>query len=199
MKLLAIETSSTILYLAAFEGGELRREMQVQALMRQNESLAPLAQALFESLAWKASELGAVAVSLGPGSFTGLRTGLAFAKGLCFAGKAVLMGVPTLQAWAEGQSGAEVWLDARRGMVYRHSPGKDDCMLSLEQARAELKAGVRVLGDLQDASTPPGAAAIGRIALRRIADGIQDDPATLEPIYLRRPEAEILWEQRHGA
>jgi tRNA threonylcarbamoyladenosine biosynthesis protein TsaB len=196
MKLLAIESSSKELALAAFEDGQLKLELKAEAMMRQNESLAPLAQKLFEALHWKASELGAVAISLGPGSFTGLRTGLAFAKGLCFANQALLIGVPTLDAWAEGHPLAEVWLDARRGMVYRYRPGKESAMLSLEKAQAELGDGVQVLGDLNGGEAP-GAAAIGKIALRRLAAGERDQAALLEPIYLRRPEAEILWEQRH--
>jgi len=165
--------------------------------MRQNERLAPLAQDLLARLGWKAAELNAVAVSLGPGSFSGLRTGLAFAKGLCYATGARMLGVPTLQAWAEADPAAEVWLDARRGMVYRHAPGKEPRMMPLKEAQAELAAGTKVLGDALDEAARPSAAAAGRLALRRMERGEKDDPAAIEPSYLRRPEAEILWEQRH--
>jgi tRNA threonylcarbamoyladenosine biosynthesis protein TsaB len=203
MKMLAIESSGAVLSLALFKEGQLKKELSRQAAMRQNESLAPLVAEILETAQWKASELAAVAISLGPGSFTGLRTGLAFAKGLCFASKAKLIGIPTLEAWAEGQAQVEVWLDARRGMVYRGSfqdgqALKESAMLELSQAKAELPQGVTVLGDLQG-SGAPSAASLGRLALKRLQQGQHDDPALLEPIYLRRPEAEILWERRHGA
>lgn len=197
MKLLALETSGPLLSLAAFENGSLKLELSEAALMRQNESLAPLTEKLLTQLGWKASELNAVAVSLGPGSFTGLRTGLAFAKGLCYANSASLVGIPTLDAWAEGQAAAEVWLDARRGMIYRRKPGRDAEMLELEKARAELRPGTAVLGDAIEPKRQPSAARVGRLALLRLEKGERDDAALLEPLYLRRPEAEILWEKLH--
>lgn len=67
--------------------------------------------------------LGAIAVSAGPGSFTGLRIGVAFAKGLAFAGGVPLIGVPTLEAHASAvraPAGTLVCVanDARKGEVY---------------------------------------------------------------------------------
>lgn len=67
--------------------------------------------------------IDAVAVSAGPGSFTGLRIGVAFAKGLAFAGGVPLIGVPTLEAHASVVGGPEGTLvcvanDARKGEVY---------------------------------------------------------------------------------
>jgi tRNA threonylcarbamoyladenosine biosynthesis protein TsaB len=198
VKLLAMETSSRTLSLAAFDGGALKAELFEAAVMRQNEALAPLVQKILASLGWKAAEINAVAVSQGPGSFAGLRSGLAFAKGLSFACGASILGVPTLEAWAEADPEAEVWLDARRGLVYRRNPGGEAEMIPLEAAKLALKPGQKVLGDVTDPESRLGAAAVGRLALLRLAKGEKDDPSLIEPIYLRRPEAEILWEKRHG-
>jgi tRNA threonylcarbamoyladenosine biosynthesis protein TsaB len=203
LKLLALETSGPLLSLALFEDGRLLAQASAQAAMRQSESLAPLVDELLKGRGWKAGQLQAVAVSLGPGSFTGLRTGLAFAKGLCFATGAKLLGVPTLDAWAEGAGRAEVWLDARRGLVYRGSydSGKalaEPLMMPLEEARA-LAKDAPVLGD---AAPQPGladAAKVGRLAAKRLQAGESDELGSLEPIYLRRPEHEILWERHHGS
>jgi tRNA threonylcarbamoyladenosine biosynthesis protein TsaB len=203
MKLLALETSGTLLSLALFEDSALLAQASAQAAMRQSESLAPLVDGLLKGRGWKAGQLQAVAVSLGPGSFTGLRTGLAFAKGLSFATGAKLLGVPTLEAWAEGAERAEVWLDARRGLVYRGSfaSGRslaEPSMMPLEEARA-LAGSSPVLGDIAPQPGLADAAKVGRLALKRLLAGESDDAGALEPIYLRRPEHEILWERHHGA
>jgi tRNA threonylcarbamoyladenosine biosynthesis protein TsaB len=67
-------------------------------------------------------ELDGVAVSMGPGSFTGLRVGLGIAKGICFRRELALIGVPTLDALAEARSAHEGFIvpvmDARRGEIY---------------------------------------------------------------------------------
>jgi tRNA threonylcarbamoyladenosine biosynthesis protein TsaB len=200
-----MESSSVELKLAAFEGGQCLAEKRVQAALRQNESLAPLFRSLLGELGWEAGQIAAVAISLGPGSFTGLRSGLAFAKGLAYASGAMLIGVPTMEAWAQA-SGAEealVWLDARRGMVYRgaYRRGKallPEAMISLEEAKAEDFPSCKHVGDLQGLGGLCSAEAVGQLALRRLAKDEADEPASLEPIYLRRPEAELLWEKRHG-
>ena len=204
MKLLALETSSRVLKLAAFEADTLKREVTVEAPMRQNESLAPLFRTLLDTLVWKATELEALAISLGPGSFAGLRSGLAFAKGLAYANGASLIGVSTLKAWAwpEQAEGALVWLDARNGQVYRgvYRAGvalAPESMLSLEEAKAEVFPGCRQVGDLPGLGGGCSAEAVGRLALKRLALGEKDEAASLEPIYLRRAEAELLWEKRH--
>lgn len=202
MKLLAIESSAEMLSLAVFEDGVFELELSEKAAMRQNESLAPLVEKILRESGWKASDLNAVAVSLGPGSFTGLRTGLAFAKGLCFATGALMIGVPTLEAWADGTAQAEVWLDARRGMVYRgvYEGGAslaEPRMLPLEEAKAELRPGFTILGDIAEPKGSASAIRVGRLALKRLAKGDTDPADAIEPIYLRRPEAEILWEKHH--
>lgn len=204
MKLMAMETSTAMLRLAAFEDGALLEEASVEAPMRQNENLAPLFKALLERRAWKAAELDAVAISLGPGSFSGLRSGLAFAKGLAYAMGASLIGVPTLEAWAEdaGADAVLVWLDARHGQVYRGAYRDGAAlvpatMLSLEEAKAEKFQGCMCVGDIQGLGGSCSAAAVGRLALKRLARGEKDEVASLEPIYLRRAEAELLWEKLH--
>jgi len=68
------------------------------------------------------ADLDGIAVSMGPGSFTGLRVGLAIAKGLCFHREIALVGVPTLDAIAEAQVASAGFIvpvmDARRGEIY---------------------------------------------------------------------------------
>ena len=77
---------------------------------------------LFETSGRNWGELGAVATTTGPGSFTGLRIGLSAAKGICLARRTQLVGISTLEALAARLPYASlpVWalLDARRGQVY---------------------------------------------------------------------------------
>jgi tRNA threonylcarbamoyl adenosine modification protein YeaZ/tRNA threonylcarbamoyl adenosine modification protein YjeE len=105
-------------------------------------------------------ELGGIAVSSGPGSFTGLRIGMSIAKGLSYAGNTPLVGVPTLEALAQSAARGEIArgetllavLDARRDEVY--------CQLFVAH-----DAGLLAEGDVSDMTV---AELRGRIAGRRV-------------------------------
>ena len=142
--------------------------------------------------------MGLVAVSIGPGSFTGLRVGLAAAKVFAQFGGIPLVGVPTLEAAAEeacpGSPRAEVLatLDARRGEVYASRfrragkflrPAGAVRILTMEEARRDAPAGIII------ATEPPRAAMVAALGLARFLSGKHDDPRTLVPVYVRRPEA----------
>ncbi len=94
--------------------------------LRHAETLLPAIDRCLEQAGGSLADVDGYAVSIGPGSFTGLRVGLATAKGLAFATGAWIVGVPTLAAYASacgtdcGAAGAPVWvcLDARKGEVY---------------------------------------------------------------------------------
>lgn len=139
-----------------------------------------------------------IAVSIGPGSFTGLRVGLAAAKVFAQFGVIPLVGVPTLEAAAEdalirtGKGEVLSALDARRGEVYasryrragkflRQTGGIRIC--TLEEARKGIPA------DVPLASETPSASVIAALGLARFLAGRSDDPRTLVPVYVRRPEA----------
>lgn len=89
------------------------------------ESLHVLIQEMLAELDWPASKLDAVAVSAGPGSYTGLRIGVSAAKGLCFGLEVPLIAIETLRLLCQHervvQSGADLFcpmIDARRNEVY---------------------------------------------------------------------------------
>lgn len=104
--ILAIETSGATCGVCLLRGGEFWGEYSVFAAHNHDRLLAELTQRLLKDAGIQASELSAVAVSAGPGSFTGLRIGAAFAKSLCFnenlPGQSApkLIAVPTLDAYA---------------------------------------------------------------------------------------------------
>ena len=88
-----------------------------------------------------------VMVTLGPGSFSGLRTGVAFCEGLCFSGKRRLYGVSTLQAlecFAQDAPNAAVVIRARKGYWYLRLNGKES-FIETEQVIEALKASPKAL------------------------------------------------------
>ena len=90
-----------------------------------SETLLPHIEQVLKMANVKKEALEGLAVSLGPGSFTGLRIGLAAAKAICYALKLPLIGVPTLEAlaWHYPVAGVRIvtLLDAQKGNAYRQS------------------------------------------------------------------------------
>ena len=98
--LLAIDTSTQMIGLALFDGVRVQAELIWQTRNHHTVELSPGISDLLARCNAKPADLGAIAVALGPGSFTSLRIGLALAKGLALALKIPLVGVPTLDTLA---------------------------------------------------------------------------------------------------
>lgn len=132
---LAIETATPRASAALFEGEELVRELELNERRSLAEQLMPGLDRLLQDAGLEVRRLHSIAVSIGPGSFTSLRVGLATLKGLAFGSDVRVAAVPTLAAMALGagqnafegvgrfeRGGEEPWvvsvLDAGRGEVY---------------------------------------------------------------------------------
>jgi tRNA threonylcarbamoyladenosine biosynthesis protein TsaB len=222
VKLLAIEAGGPVLSAALFDKGIPLGQDWIRAPQRQTERLAPMVEALLRRNGVAPAGLGALACGRGPGSFTGLRSSLAFGLGWRLAVPGLrLVAVSTLEAWAEayaapGTGEALVLLDARRFQVYRALLARRGAawvhqvppgLLDLAKAQAGATAQVPRISDLP---TIPGRApatgepdsaalalAVGRLALAALESGAEPPP--WEPDYLRRSEAELLWERLHPA
>ncbi len=122
MRLLAIETATPAQGVALAEDDRLLAELSYEAKGHRGGLLLPAVDQVLKKAGVAARDLDAVAVSVGPGSFTGLRVGLATAKGLALGTGARLVGVSTLEALAEGYAPRDgtvcALLDAYRGEVY---------------------------------------------------------------------------------
>ena len=98
--LLSIETSAEVCSVALSSDGMLLHEISSYGRNVHDELMAESVSTIFNYASVGVSDLAAIAVSAGPGSFTGLRIGAAFAKALCFGGKPEFIAVPTLDAYA---------------------------------------------------------------------------------------------------
>jgi tRNA threonylcarbamoyladenosine biosynthesis protein TsaB len=167
------------------------------------------------------ADVDCFAAASGPGSFTGVRVGLACVKGLAEAVGRPAVGISNLQALAAFGAGPlrAAVLDARRGEIYGAVYDAAGRLVSPEVV-AKLDSWIRSLpaGELEFvtedtvpvpaalAGTPfaearvtaaPGAlaAAIGRIAYARLIAGEASDPAALDANYVRRSDAELFWKE----
>ena len=121
MRILAIETTDKTGTIAAADGSNLLAEMELDRSQRSAQSLVPGLHRLLESVGWQPGDVQLVAVTVGPGSFTGLRVGIATAKVLAYAVGAEILGIDTLETIAaavpyEVDAVCTV-LDAQRGEV----------------------------------------------------------------------------------
>jgi tRNA threonylcarbamoyladenosine biosynthesis protein TsaB len=127
-RILSIETSTSICSVAIHERGELRAVSEIKEPGAHAEKLLDLVDAAMKQAELRMSDLDAVAVSQGPGSYTGLRIGVSTAKGIAYGLEIPLIGINTLQAMAASQlvnQGEFVVavLDARRKEVYTQTFG----------------------------------------------------------------------------
>ena len=122
MKLLALDTSTKVASAALMESGVLVCEANLNSGLTHSERLMPLVDQCFRLAGWQPAALDAIAVVAGPGSFTGVRIGVATAKGMAEALGKPVIALNTLEVLAAAFPGfagviAPV-LDARRDQVY---------------------------------------------------------------------------------
>lgn len=139
MNILAIEASGLVASAAVLEDDILKTEFTVNNRLTHSETLLPMIREMFEISGLELHDIDAVAVSAGPGSFTGLRIGAATAKGLALALNVPIISVSTLQAMSYGLcevSDAVVCpiMDARRQQVYS-AAYRQGAVLMKEEAR----------------------------------------------------------------
>lgn len=236
--LLACDTSTAFLSLALcrredgapLEAVELLAECNFLAGRRHAETLFSATQTTLQQGGITLQEVTHLAVTIGPGSFTGLRIGVAAWKGLAFALNKPLMGVPTLDAMARvhpfQQGTLGVLLDAKMGEVffaaYRFENGQrrrvvQNMACTPEEAAIVLPENALLVGDgalkyapllcerlpratiLPAAYSAPRGAALAYEAFSRYDAKEAADGARVEPVYLRKTQAEINRDLREAA
>jgi len=181
-----------------------RREVMARG---QQERLAPMAREVMAEAGLAFDRLERIAVTVGPGSFTGLRVGIAFAKGLALALGVPTAGIGTLEALAaEAQGLVFPAIDARRGQLYLQGFDDGRAMmapdaLTVETAMARIAeisngrpltlvgSGAPLLADLTPSATLLAAEGADARHVARLATN--RPPAPLKPLYLRAPDAKL--------
>lgn len=228
--ILGIETSSQVSSVAIVSESRVLAEISTHTRFSHSATLIENIEKLFKLSETAREDLTAVAVSIGPGSFTGLRIGLATAKSLAYAWKIPILGISTAEVLAFNffATNHELWqlIDAQKNFAYlgRFSAAdgfpkslEDIKILPLDEILSRAKNSERSIilqGDLVDKKIfgkidLPSNVSIAPIHLRtprasslaiagklRLDAGKIDSVMNLEPMYLRRSEAEELFERR---
>ena len=152
MKILAFETSAKAASVALTQEGKLLGESYQNTGLTHSQTLMVMAQDLLRQCGVAISQLDAVAVAKGPGSFTGVRIGVAAAKGLAWGAELPCVGVSTLSAMAVGLGAWQGYvcpvMDARRSQVYnalfhvdcgKYTRIRDDRAISLQELGEDVK------------------------------------------------------------
>jgi tRNA threonylcarbamoyladenosine biosynthesis protein TsaB len=222
---LAIETSGFAGSLALFEGTSRLAETGLELGVHHGQSLVPELRRLFDELGRRPGDCDVVAVSTGPGSFTGLRVGVVCAKTWAYVTGCRLVAVETHQAIAEntpvGISAVHVVSEAQGGDVYftRYGRAADGFWTALDPMRflpveewlatlrpeetvsgpALMKLESRIAGRcgiLDRSFWMPNAGNVAQIGMESAKRGDWADPWALEPLYVRRSSAEEKWDLR---
>ena len=216
--LLAVDTSTTQMGLAMYDGAQVLGEYAWRSGQRHTVELAPAVADLLTRCAVTMNDVHALGVALGPGSFTSLRVGLALVKGLALARHIPLIGIPTLDILAHAQPTSRlplaVAIQAGRGRYalgwYKVSRKQWQAqgnarVVTLEALMAEVQSPSIVCGEFTAETrqklmsnehvqlTAPTSsirrpAVLAELAWARWQNNDVDDEAALAPIYLHVAE-----------
>ena len=152
MLILAFETSAKAGSVAVLQDGKLLGESYQNTGLTHSQTLLSMAEDMLKSCGLTPGDVQAVAVAAGPGSFTGVRIGVAAAKGFAWGGELPCCGVSTLEAMAENLGVHDGYvlpvMDARRNQVYNAlflaekgvlTRLREDRAISLEELAADIQ------------------------------------------------------------
>jgi tRNA threonylcarbamoyladenosine biosynthesis protein TsaB len=204
---LALDTCLSACSVAVSDGARVLAHAREVMARGHQERLAPMAQAVMAQAGLPFSAIERIAATVGPGSFTGLRVGVAFAKGLASALGVPTVGIGTLEALAaEAQGLVFAAIDARRGQVYCQAFEDGHALMAPDALPAETAAarlaeiamgrpltlagsGASLFADLvPTARLLPLDGADARRVATLAADRA---PGPLIPLYLRAPDAKL--------
>ncbi len=234
MRVLALDTTTRAGSIAIVDEGDMRFSSDGDGTRSHAERLPGDLQRALRAVALSTSDIDVFAVVAGPGSFTGLRVGIAAMQGLAVVHRRRMVAVPALLALGVAASDTlapgtlvGAWMDAHRGEIFsalwrvtsapRYAPGHlvqvdaaavGDPGTTLARWTGAGHAPAVIIGDGAIAygaivhgvarvlAAPALAPTAGFIALARAHEGDTVDPAGVQPIYVRRPDAEVARDAR---
>ena len=215
--LVAIDTSTDIAALALAQDGKVLAEISWRCGRNHSVELLPRLTRLLDEAKLSLRDTSCVIVAKGPGSFNGLRVGLSTAKGLAFSLSVPIIGIGSLEseAYPHAESGLPICpiFNAGRGEIavalYQKTNSgwrtlTSEHITTVEALANEITEKTLFCGEYvatiarqlkeklkEKAAIAPGkmrsAVSLIELAKPRIDAGDYDDPATLQPLYLRRP------------
>lgn len=211
--LLAVDTSTRRIGVALHDGALVLAEMTWTSPFHHTMELAPAVETTLRYAGIRAADLSAIGAAIGPGSFTALRTGLAFVKGLALAHGIPIFGVNSLSVTAASQPEMDIpliaVLEAGRKRLAAQAfswqgswtPAGVARLVTIEELAGTITTRTWLCGELDGRareilSGNPNAvpaspamslrrpAVLAELALDRQRSGRPDDPAALSPVYL---------------
>ncbi|HEY3947437.1 tRNA (adenosine(37)-N6)-threonylcarbamoyltransferase complex dimerization subunit type 1 TsaB [Phenylobacterium sp.] len=207
MLTLGLDTCLSACSVAVLDGARVLASAREVMARGHQERLAPMAREVMAQAGIGFPALDRIATTVGPGSFTGLRVGVAFAKGLSLALDRPAVGIGTLEALAQ-QAGGLVFpaIDARRGQLYLQAFEDGYALMAPDAVTAEVAAariaelsqgrpftlvgsGAVLLAGFAPAATVVETDGANARDVARLAQGRA--PGPLKPLYLRAPDAKL--------
>jgi len=227
MVILGIETSTKTCSIALIDGERIRDEISLHLGLSHSEKLIPLIDEILKRNTKAIKDIDGIAVSIGPGSFTGIRVGVSTARGFAQSLNIPLVGIPSLDALAfgVGTSGEVVcpMIDALRREIYtalyagrkRLTPHQLIGIENWLERLKEKRETILFLGEAVDIyenlikdflkkkakivkkeKRYASAAKVAELGWEKLVSGEGKKYDEVFPLYIRRPEAEVKWEEK---
>ncbi len=227
MRILAIETIDKTGSVAALDGEQLLAERMLGDRQRSLQTLVPAMRQILDEVGWRPRDVELVAVATGPGSFTGLRIGVATAKTFAYAAGSQVMGVGTMPVLA-AQVPFEhrcfsIVVDAQREELFVADFQRDSGGNATQQAEPRIVSAAEWLTSLDrgDVVAGPGlnkwqaripaevtvtapehwqprASTVGHLAARAFELGKREELLAIVPHYFRETAAEEQWRRKQN-
>lgn len=221
---IAIETSGRIGSIAAALEGRVLAEEQFPHGLQHAAQIIPIMDRMCQAQGWSPGDVQELYVSVGPGSFTGLRIAITLAKTMSLARGVKLVAVPSVRVLVENAPAEArhviIVLDAKRGQIFTARFERENGWAEREPAHLEdlesmlnrAPRPVHLLGEgipyhsavipsdtgivvTEECSWRARASVVAAIGYQMARSGEFADPMTLSPIYIRIPEAEEKWQK----
>jgi len=205
MKIIAVETSSDICSIAYIVKGSCENIIEEKIPRQHAEKLPVFYSELIQQSEIQLSEIDAIAVSIGPGSFTGLRIGLSYSKGLAFSHRKPIIPVPTLQSllYGNGIDGSDLAVvthshsDKYFIQKFKNNVESTDIDVKICTSANDLKIDLKRTRIVQYGcdqlfkpansevyNVQPSAKWIGELAHKNYKEWIAEEPYKLVPEYI---------------